>query len=108
MPLFTPAQRRLCSALARVGYVNPFLPERIELERQILGEKFTAAHMVWSLPQAMPEINANLRQIDAWTVDLVHDAAKRLADGATYDPSELELYADTALYCLFNEYRINL
>jgi DNA-binding NtrC family response regulator len=108
MTLFTPAQRSLCSLLAELGYANPFLPQRIELERQILGDQFQAGHEVWSLPQEMPAINANLQRVDALTADLVHDAAKRLADGATFDKRDAELYADAALYCLFNECRVQL
>jgi DNA-binding NtrC family response regulator len=108
MPLFTPAQRRLCSLIAELGYANPFLPKRIELERQILGDQFEAGHEVWSLPQEMPAINANLQRVDQWTAELIRAAAARLADGVAYDQRDAELYADAALYALFNEYRVHL
>ena len=108
MPLFTPAQRKLATAVAQLGYVNPFLPERIEIERQLLGEDFTAGNLVWSLPQAVSSANPNLERVAALTKTLVHDACERLAAGVKCDAADLELYADAALYYLFNESRIEL
>ncbi|HEX6960454.1 MAG TPA: sigma 54-interacting transcriptional regulator [Lacipirellula sp.] len=108
MALFTAAQRRRCAAIARLGYANPFLPERIEVEREILGKAFVPGHSVWSLPQALAASHPNLQRIDALTAELVAGAAKNLSEGATYDNADLELYADAALYSLFNEYRESL
>ena len=108
MPLFTPAQRRLATAIARIGYVNPFLPERIEIERQLLGDDFTAGANVWSLPQATSAINPNLQRVGELTESLVRENRERLANGANFDQSDLELYSDAALYFLFHEFRLEL
>ena len=40
MAIFDPAERRLAETVARLAYCNPFLPERIELERRALGDAF--------------------------------------------------------------------
>jgi hypothetical protein len=32
---------RVAGAIAEIGYANPFLPERIELEKKALGKAFT-------------------------------------------------------------------
>src|SRR5688572_14242535 len=102
MALFTSDQRRQCTAIARLGYANPFRPERIEVEREILGEAFVPGHSVWSLPQALDASNPNLQRIDALTAELAGGAAQRLAEGATFFKGDLDLYADAALYSLFN------
>ena len=49
MALFSPADRRIPGSRRRVAFANPFLPERIELEREALGDEFqpVSSH-VWS------------------------------------------------------------
>ena len=37
MPLLPPDEWRVAEAIAGIGYCNPFLPERVELEKQALG-----------------------------------------------------------------------
>ena len=41
--LFTASQRRFASTIAELLYANPFLPERIEREREALGDDFEEA-----------------------------------------------------------------
>src|SRR5688500_14033355 len=108
MPLFTPAQRELATAISRLGYVNPFQMERVELERQILGDQFEGAQAVWSLQLAATAPDPNYQRIAAHAATLVRDAAERLAAGAKADERELELYSDAVLYYLFDAYRIEL
>jgi DNA-binding NtrC family response regulator len=108
MPLFTPAQRELATAISRLGYVNPFQIERVELERQILGDQFEGAQAVWSLQLAATAPDPNYQRIAAHAAALVRDAAERLAAGAKADERELELYSDAVLYYLFDAYRIEL
>ncbi len=40
MPLFTPAERPIAEGISRLVYCNPFTPERIENEQQVLGRSF--------------------------------------------------------------------
>ena len=39
MAILSSADWRAAEAIAGIGYVNPFLPERIELERRALGSR---------------------------------------------------------------------
>jgi hypothetical protein len=50
MGLFSDGERRFLTAVARLGYSNPFLKERIELERVALGKQFVPGEAVWSAP----------------------------------------------------------
>jgi len=108
MALFTTAQRRLCTAVSRLGYANPFLPDRIELEQQILGDAFTPGQTVWSLPLAESAVNPNVQGVGEVNAALVGEASERLAAGAKFDRGDIELYCDAALYCLFDKYRVEL
>src|SRR5688500_15472810 len=49
MVLFTDSERRLVSTIAKLTYCNPFLPPRIEYEREALGEAFVGEEAVWSV-----------------------------------------------------------
>jgi hypothetical protein len=50
MAFLSRAERREAQAFARIGYTNPFLPERLELERQILGDRFLSGGTVMHFP----------------------------------------------------------
>ena len=40
MTLFTPSERQLAELLSRLAVCNPFVPERLELDRKILGRDY--------------------------------------------------------------------
>ena len=40
MALLASRDWRVAGAIAEIGYANPFLPERIELEKRALGKAF--------------------------------------------------------------------
>ena len=40
MAFLNRAERRQAEAIAHIGYCNPFLPERLKWERQILGDRY--------------------------------------------------------------------
>jgi DNA-binding NtrC family response regulator len=91
-----------------LGYANPFRSERIEIEREILGESFTPGQAVWSFQQSAPQTNENLERISALNRELVQQAAHRLDEGSAASARDLELYSDAALYMLFDEFRVDL
>jgi len=64
----TPEQSRLAAAIAALAYENPFLPSRIEAEREILGDAFVADTTVWS---------RDLRQASRANVAAIADLAAR-------------------------------
>ncbi|MCX5758520.1 MAG: sigma-54 factor interaction domain-containing protein, partial [Candidatus Hydrogenedentes bacterium] len=104
MALFTDADRTCAEALVALGYCNPFLPERIEYERVVLGEDFVGTDGAWHKHVEEEDVRPN--------IELLTHRAKALADGARErlaarkGPGEVErrFYEDTALYYLFNKY----
>ena len=42
----TPSQRALLQGVSRLGYANPFLPERVAAERAVLGDEFIEGELV--------------------------------------------------------------
>ena len=108
MALFPAADRRLTAAIGQLGYVNPFLPERIELERQILGDQFVASETVWSIEHLRGPETENLEQISGLASQLVTAAQAHLASGGAASKRDVRLYCDLALYHLFDQFRLDL
>jgi DNA-binding NtrC family response regulator len=103
MSLFTGSDRPLAEAISRLAYSNPFLPERIECERQALGADFVAGGTLWHVsgePEPAPNLEALGRRAEA----LTDRAAQRLVAGARPTAEDLRLYEDVAVYRLFTRY----
>ncbi len=107
MPLFTSADRQLLSAIGQLGFVNPFLPQRIELERSILGDQFVAGEMVWSMKHIRGSETENLEKISRLATRYVSVAQAKLASGVTPSQRDLRIYIDLVLYHLFDQFRLD-
>jgi hypothetical protein len=101
--LLDPGDRVLAEAISRLAYCNPFLPERIECERQALGAEFVAGGTLWHVsgePEPAPNVGALRQRAETLTERL----AVRLAEGCCPSPEELQLYEDAVVYRLFSRY----
>src|ERR1039457_4536962 len=101
MSFLTSAQRTLLGGVSRLGYANPFLPERVELERAVLGGEFVEGEAVWSYRAEHPEPRANVWRIVGKLEPLVEPLGGRLRGGAGAREQELGLYEDAALQLLY-------
>ena len=101
MALFTPTERRHAEAISRLVFCNPFLPERMESERDVLGDEFVAADSVWNYARDGEGERANLKLIQARVEALAAAAHGRLAGDARPADVELRLYEDVILYLLY-------
>jgi len=106
MTLFPAADGQRIAAIGQLGFVNPFLPQRIELERSILGDQFVAGETVWSMKSIRGPETENLEQISQLTAQLVSAAQAKLATGTQVSKREVRLYVDLALYHLFDQFRL--
>jgi transcriptional regulator with AAA-type ATPase domain len=95
-------QRRLLEAVSRLAYANPFLPERVECERAVLGDQFVEGEPVWSFRAEHPEPRANIARIAARVEPLAEQLRARLQSGARADERDLGLYEDLVLHVLYH------
>src|SRR5436305_783124 len=102
--LFTAPERTLATHIAALVYTNPFLEERIEHERRIIGSGYVASQPVWSLRRDGIR-DANLDAITARTNALVATLRARLDGGARASAEDLQLYDDVVIYFLYERYR---
>ncbi|MFI5380111.1 MAG: sigma-54-dependent transcriptional regulator [Tepidisphaerales bacterium] len=112
MALFTPAERGFVEALAKLAHGNHFLPERIEFEREALGDDFIEKDLVWSV---RPEVGRsrpnmagerpNVLLLLERSQQLAHAARERLLAGQRPVGKELDLYQDAVIYMLYHQSR---
>lgn len=113
--LFRPEERHFAAAVSRIAYDNPFAPERIESERDALGDAFSESEQVWTPDGAhlaaqqfhreRPNV-IRLRDL-SWHLALALRARLDESKSSLHD-AELGLYEDLCLYALFARYELSL
>ena len=105
MPL--PGERALLEATGELTYCNPFLPERVELERRALGPEFESHGEVWhagELSGPTPNVVRIQERLEgrlpAWRSELLDRAAPAR--------EELQLYRDVVYYTIYNRWQAEL
>jgi transcriptional regulator with AAA-type ATPase domain len=107
VPFLDPIQRSLLQAVSRLGYGNPFLPERVENERAVLGSDFVEGEPVWSYRSDQQGPRENVWRIYARLEPVLEQLRSRLAGGAEAPESDLVLYEDAVLQLLYTRYYRN-
>jgi transcriptional regulator with AAA-type ATPase domain len=97
----TPSQQTLLQGFSRLGYANPFLPERVECERAVLGGEFLEGEPVWSYRAEHPEPRANVWRMVGKLQPLVEQLRTRLAAGVEARELDLGLYEDATLQLIY-------
>jgi len=105
MPLFTDRERTFFSAISKLAFCNPFLPDRMEYERQALQRHFVQSGLVWSASVTTPDASApNVVRVHQRLESLIPEVHRRLDAGGVADPDELAMYLDCAQYLLYQRY----
>lgn len=109
MTFLNRAERREATAFARLGYTNPFLPERLELERQILGEQYQPGAPVIHLPadHKSHTVFKNFDLILEHSKNLVNKMRQRAVAGKCQGEEDQHLYRETVIFHLYGEYFSN-
>ena len=104
MPLFTADAGYRAEALVRLGYCNPFSPERIAYEREILGDTFVDTDPAWHKRTGEAAVRPNINLMTAVAEEIANGARARLREGHAAGDGECALYENVVLYLLFNRY----
>ena len=110
MPLFTSEELELARAIGGLNYTNPFIPQRLELERRILGRRAKRETAVWHKIGNRGSVTPNVEMIFALCREFVGKLQQRFA-APNYKPaSELEMaaYDELVVYWLFEKYRLTM
>ena len=107
-PLLAGADRRFADRIHRITYLNPFAPERRELEREALGPAWTESQPHWSEDPDLLGDDANIAALLERTEALVAKLAPRLAAGEAATENELLAYESAVLFALYHRVRETL
>jgi len=103
MSIFSEGERRFLTVVADLGYCNPFLPERVDLERQALGRAFVPGEPVWSASVTDPDATrANVARLQPRLERLIESVRQRLGGAAPVHPEELQTYEECVHQLLYS------
>ena len=107
--LLSDGEREVVEAISRLSFCNPFTPERLHLERRVLGDAFTPFDVVWHAQTDAAGTNPNVPGIAERALELAEGMRTRLTAKTPAPPrDELELYRDLVLYVLYSRYQLHL
>lgn len=107
MAFLSRAERRQAKAFAQIGYCNPFLPERLKWERQILGARFQEGAAVMNLPSTTVEeekVFGNFLLMVKSAQELADALRARAKAGQCTREEDQRLYRETVLFTLYGKY----
>ncbi len=93
-------------ALAAIPFVNPFLEERVRLERRAIGRRYVGVGPVLTLRPGLTgdEMYPELPALRERCEDLYGKLRERLETGQDATPSELEVYEGLAFILMYLRY----
>jgi hypothetical protein len=103
--VFTTRDRQTAEAISGIVYCNPFLAERVELERRALGAEFTPFFLVWHPRPDIEDDNPNVVRIAERVAALANRLRDRLGSAAALSDAERKLYQDVCFYALYYRYQ---
>jgi transcriptional regulator with AAA-type ATPase domain len=102
--LLKDSERAIVGAVAALADCNPFLPERIDLERRALGRAFSGGGMVWHADADLAVAGPNNDKLRTLVERLGNDLRGRLAKRTRATAGELADYQGLIRYLLFQRY----
>jgi len=106
MAILSSRDLRVAEAIGQIGYCNPFLPERLELERVALGAAFQCADPVINLPpdSDLNTIFPNFTALRERAEILSDKMRAQMLYGMQVSERAFRIYQDMALYLLYNRH----
>ncbi len=110
MSLLSQSEARIAKSIAGIGQANPFLPERMELEKQALGNQFVDRGPFHQYrPDATVEtMFPNATALRSRGTQLLEKMRTSMLAGQSANESELLIYEDLAMYVLYARYMSSL
>jgi len=106
MAIFQTEEREFAESVSNLAHCNPFLPERLDCERQALGSQFVDDGIVWSRRSAVSLERKNIQLLVDRVRDIVFELRQRIdANPNELEEDEKEFYADLVLFHLYHSYR---
>jgi DNA-binding NtrC family response regulator len=98
-------------AIAGFFHVNPFVPERVELERKALGSAYKKEEgpvIRLQAGEGREELLGNVPALNKRAERFLSEMRGQIEEGQTPTRDELLVYEDLVLFCLYNKHMENL
>ncbi len=107
MGLFHPEELDFAHRLGELIFVNPFAPDRFELEHRLLGSAYRADGVLWSRSGVDEKSRANIGKLHQLAEEWADRLRLRLDEpgSARATPDEWQQYWKIVMYHLFERYR---
>jgi transcriptional regulator with AAA-type ATPase domain len=105
MPILSEHERRVMTAVSRLAYANPFLPERMQFEKAALGRDYVESGPVWSASVVDPDApSPNVARLHARLSPMIEAIGGRIASASDVAAEDLAIYEDGVHYLLYQRY----
>lgn len=104
MQLFSDPDRARAEALTQLGYCNPFMPERITHEKEVLGEGFVRTDPAWHKRANELAVRPNIPLLTNMAKEIADRARARLLKEPAVSDHDAVLYENVVLYYIYNRY----
>jgi len=101
MPEIRKSEKRQLELFAQLATCNPFLPKRIELEKQVLGDKFEEDGIAWSRRLEFTDRERfNVTRLTDAAIALIDNVQQQVASGKELSSDSLKHYWYVVTYAL--------
>ncbi len=101
MALLNSDELPLAQAISQLTFCNPFLPQRMELERAVLGDDYVTSDTSWNFPTTGQMERPNETRTREKVAAFVTTLRQRMAGKAAPSLQEWRLYQDAVVHYLF-------
>lgn len=106
MAVLSSVEWRVADAIASIGHTNPFLPERLEIEKRALGKAFVAIQPVVQFrpDRNLRDVFPNIAPMRLITEQLITKVHAKWKEGEKLSERERDIYESLAYYLLYSRY----
>ena len=101
MALLNSDELPLAGAISQLTFCNPFVPQRRELERAVLGDDYVASDTSWNFPTTGQMERPNETRTREKVAAFVATLRRRMAGKAVPSLQEWRLYQDAVVHYLY-------
>ena len=94
--------QRLLAQLSQLALCNPFTPERLQLEKDVLGKRFHPEEMIaWNRKYTPADVERpNVTQLAETSRSIIQRVQQDVSDGKTIRDESIRHYWNVAIYAL--------
>ena len=109
MALCKGKEREIAKAIGKLDFTNPFIPERVILEKTALGSGYRPPVMQRNIEAEKSRVRFNTNELKKQAIELLTTFRKRLLDKKLkLIDGDLEIYENLVIYYLYELYRSDI